>query len=88
MNYPYKNDRKWYVKNDVYHWKLTKVLTSYYMQIKSRSKIKGSKTEVFWGNVTLNNKIKINGSGNVTAHQHPGFARIFKKVVSVIESPT
>ena len=74
--------QKWYkliYKNDTYQWELNKVLTLDYMQIKSRTKIKGSKTVIFWWNVTLDNRnIKIKGSGNVTLHQQPGFATIFK----------
>ena len=75
--------QKWYkliCKNVTYQLKLTIVLTLDYIKIKSRTKIKGSKTVILWWNVTLNNrKIKIKGSGNVTVNQQPGFVRIFKK---------
>ena len=54
--------------------------TADYMQINSRYKIKVSKTEIFWWNVTLNNtKVKIKESGTFTVHQKPSFARIFKE---------
>ena len=67
-------------KNDTYKLKLMTVLTLDYIKIKSRTEIKRSKTVVLWWKVTLiNRKIKLKGSGNVTLHHEPGFARIFKK---------
>ena len=67
-------------KNDTYQLKLTAVLTLDYINIKSRTEIKGSKAVILWWNITLNHRtIKIKGSGNVTVHQQPGFLIIFKK---------